>query len=137
MSFLLDTDVVSELRKTHGDPRVAAWFGSIASEDLHLSVVVIGELRRGVERLHRRDAAQATRLDAWLARVKDAFNGRILPITVPIAEEWGRLNVPDPLPILDGLLVATARVHGLTLVTRNLSDLQRRGLPVLNPWTAG
>lgn len=136
MSFLLDTNVVSELRKARGDPRVAAWFRSIASEDLHLSVVVIAELRRGVERLHRHDAAQAIRLEAWLARVKAAFNGRILPITVPIAEEWGRINVPDPLPIFDGLLAATARVHGLTLVTRNISDLQRRGLPVLNPWTS-
>ena len=137
MSFLLDTNVVSELRKARGDPRVAAWFRSIASDDLHLSVVVIAELRRGVERLHRHDVAQAIRLEAWLARVKDAFGGRILPITVPIAEEWGRINVPDPLPIFDGLLVATARVHGLTLVTRNISDLQRRGMPVLNPWAAG
>jgi len=94
-------------------------------------------VRRGVERLHRHDAAQAIRLEAWLARVRDAFAGRILPITVPIAEEWGRINVPDPLPIFDGLLVATARVHGLTLVTRNISDLQRRGMPVLNPWAAG
>ncbi len=134
MSFLLDTNVVSELRKARGDPRVAAWFRSIASEDLHLSVVVIAELRHGVERLHRRDAAQALRLEAWLARVKAAFGERILPVTVPIAEEWGRINVPDPLPIFDGLLVATARVHGLTLVTRDISDLQRRGLPVLNPW---
>lgn len=137
MSFLLDTNVVSELRKARGDPRVATWFRSIASEDLHLSVVVIAELRRGVERIRRHDATQALHLEAWLARIKDAFGQRILPITVPIAEEWGRISVPDPLPILDGLLVATARIHGLTLVTRNISDLQRRGFPVLNPWAAG
>lgn len=137
MSFLLDTNVVSELRKVRGDPRVATWFRSIASEDLHLSVVVIAELRRGVERIRRRDAAQALQLETWLTRVKDAFGKRILPITVPIAEEWGRINVPDPLPIFDGLLVATAKIHGLTLVTRDISDLQRRGFPVVNPWAAG
>ena len=137
MSFLLDTNVVSELRKAHGHPQVAAWFRSIASEDLYLSVVVIAELRRGVERIRRRDADQAVRLEAWLNHVKKAFGARILPITLSVAEEWGRLNVPDPLPIFDGLLIATARVHGLTLVTRDISDLQRRGLPVINPWAAG
>lgn len=137
MRFLLDTNVVSELRKARGDPRVATWFRSIASEDLCSSVIVIAELRRGVERIRRHDATQAVHLEAWLTRVKDAFGGRILPITVPIAEEWGRINVPDPLPILDGLLVATARVHGLTLVTRDISDLRRRGLPAFDPWAAG
>ena len=137
MSFLLDTNVVSELRKARADPRIATWFRSIASEDLHLSAIVIAELRRGVERVRRHNAAQALHLEAWLRRVKDAFGPRILPVTVPIAEEWGRINVPDPLPIFDGLLVATARIHGLTLVTRDISDLQRRGLPVLDPWTAG
>jgi len=136
VTFLLDTNVVSELRKPRGAPQVAAWFRSVASEDLYLSVVVIAELRQGIERLRRYDATQALGLEAWLTRVKDAFGERILPVTVSIAEEWGRMNVPDPLPILDGLLVATARLHGLTLVTRDVSDLQRRGLPVLNPWTA-
>lgn len=137
MSFLLDTNVVSELRKARGDPRVTTWFRSIASDDLHLSVVVIAELRRGVERVRRHDAAQARHLEAWLTRVKDAFGPRILPLTLSIAEEWGRINVPDPLPIFDGLLVATARIHGLTLVTRDVSDLQRRGFSVLDPWAAG
>lgn len=137
MTYLLNTNVVSELRRTRGNANVQKWFHSIASEDLYLSVIVLAELRRGVERIRRRDVIQASRLEAWLTRVKAAFDGRILPITVPIAEEWGRINVPDPLPILDGLIAATARVHGLTLVTRNVSDLQRTSVSLLDPWTAG
>jgi toxin FitB len=138
VSFLLDTNVVSELRKAaRGNPQVAAWFRAIPNVDLYTSVVVIAELRRGIERLRRHDVAQALRLETWFSGVRDAFGARILPITTSIAEEWGRINVPDPLPILDGLLVATARVHGLTLVTRDASDLRRRGFAIFNPWAAG
>jgi predicted nucleic acid-binding protein len=137
MAYLLDTNVISELRKSNADPRVRAWTGSIAGQHLFLSVLVIGEARQGIERLRRRDRLQADVLDRWLERVKATFGERILPLTLPIAEEWGRMNVPDPLPPIDGLLAATARVHGLILVTRNIRDLARTGVPLLDPWAAG
>ena len=135
MSFLLDTNVLSEARKRQAaDTRVKAWLGSVASTDLFTSVVVVGEIRRGVERLRRRDVAQATLLEAWLATLKRQFSDRVLSVTLEIAEEWGRLNVPDPLPTIDAYLAATARVHRLTLVTRNTPDLARTGVTLLNPW---
>jgi hypothetical protein len=103
---------------------------------LFTSVLVVGEIRRGVERLRRRDTAQATLLDEWLSALEHQFADRVLPVTMEIAEEWGRLNVPDPLPTIDGYLAATAKVHGLTIVTRNTRDLERTGVTLLNPWLA-
>lgn len=137
MSFLLDTNVVSEAKRRRGDARVKEWFASASSSGLFTSVLVIGEIRRGVERLRRHDAAQAVLLDEWLRELKQVFADRVLLVTTEIAEEWGRLNVPDPLPTIDAYLVATAKVHGLTLVTRNTRDLQRTGVALLDPWTAG
>lgn len=135
MSFLLDTNVLSEARRRQaGDVRVKAWLSSVASADLFTSALVVGEIRRGVERLRRKDTIQANLLDEWLATLKQQFADRVLPVTMDIAEEWGRLNVPDPLPTIDGYLAATARVHGLTLVTRNTPDLARTGVMLLNPW---
>jgi hypothetical protein len=84
--------------------------------------------------MRRLDGAQAALLDSWLARVKEAFDGRILPLTMAIAEEWGRMNVPDPLAPVDGLMAATAGVHGPTLVTRNVRNFERTGVTVLDPW---
>lgn len=137
MSFLVDTNVLSEARRRQaGDVRVKAWLSSVASAELFTSALVVGEIRRGVERLRRKDTTQAAFLDEWLATLKQQFADRVLPVTMDIAEEWGRLNVPDPLPTIDGYLAATARVHGLTLVTRNTRDLARTGVVLLNPWLA-
>jgi predicted nucleic acid-binding protein len=137
MSFLLDTDVVSELRKREPDAGVASWFGSARSGDLHLSVLVVGEIRQGIERLARRDRDQAIGYEKWLADLLDLYADRIIPITAEVAEHWGRLNVPDRLPVVDGLLAATALVHDWTLVTRNVTDVRRTGVRLLDPFAAG
>lgn len=135
MSYLLDTNVISELRKgDRADPGVAAWFAGIGEEEIYLSVLTIGEIRRGIENLRRRDPAGASALDGWLARVSGAYGERILPVDRAIAEEWGRMSVPDPLPVVDGLLAATAVVLGLTLVTRNVADVESTGALLLDPF---
>jgi predicted nucleic acid-binding protein len=132
--WLLDTNIVSELRKgERADPRLRAWFSEAEEEALFTSVLVVGELRRGIEFLRRRDVPSALALEHWLAALTDGFAERILPVDRMVAEEWGRLNVPDPVPTVDGLLAATARVHGLTLVTRSTRDVARTGVPLLDP----
>ena len=134
MPYLLDTNVLSELRRQRPHPGVRAWAESTSSEAMFLSALVIGEVRKGIEVLRRRDASQALALDIWLSTVLHDYEDRVLPVTAHIAEEWGRFNVPDPVSTIDGLLAATARVHGLTLVTRNVKDVARTGVPVLDPF---
>lgn len=134
MTYLLDTNVVSELRRRRPDPTVSAWFDSVRSHDLHLSVLVVGEIRQGVERLARRDAEQAAAYEKWLLELVDLYGERIVPVDGAVADLWGRLNAPDPLPVVDGLLAATALVHGWTLVTRNTADLARTGVRLLDPF---
>lgn len=134
MSFLLDTNVISEARRPTGDPNVRAWVAGSADSEIYLSALTIGEIRQGIARLQRRDPAHAWRLDAWLAALRQRHADRILPVTTEIAEVWGQLNAPNPLPVVDGLLAATALVHGLTLVTRNTADVARTGVRVLNPF---
>jgi toxin FitB len=132
--FLVDTNVISEARKPNADPNVHSWFRSVSGADLYLSVLVLGEIRQGVERLRRRDPTQAGQYDRWLATLRRDYAERLLPVTTEVAQEWGRLNVPYPLPVVDGLLAATALVHGMTLVTRNISDVARSGVLLLNPF---
>ena len=134
MSFLLDTNVVSEIRKKVPDPGVAAWFASVPAGKLFLSVLVVGEIRQGIERLARRDPDQAEIYKNWLSQLVDGYGDRLVPITVRIAEKWGRLNVPDPVPVVDGLMAATALVHDWTLVTRNVSDVTSTGVRLLDPF---
>jgi len=134
VNFLLDTNIVSEVRKPQGDSRLKAWLASTPSSRLYLSVLVVGEVRRGIERLRRRDPAQTSVYEAWLATLLRDFTDRLLPVTADVADEWGRINVPDLVPTIDGLMAATARVHGMTLVTRNVSDLAHTGVPLLNPF---
>jgi hypothetical protein len=134
VSFLLDTNVISEIRKPRPDVHVRAWFDDVSGADLHLSVLVLGEIRQGVERRRRRDLGAGRALDAWLRELHRSFPERILPVTAEIADRWGRLNVPDPVPTVDGLLAATALVHDLVLVTRNVSDVTGTGVPVLDPF---
>jgi predicted nucleic acid-binding protein len=134
MTLLLDTMVVSELRRSAPDRNVTAWLTGIRPVDLRISVMTVGELRRGVERLRRRDVTQAGLLDAWLVRLLDQFGDQVLPVSAQIADTWGRLGVPDPLPLVDGILAATAAVHGCTLVTRNTRDFERTGIALVNPF---
>jgi predicted nucleic acid-binding protein len=135
VSYLLDTNILSELRKTQPDPHVATWFTAASAEDLYLSPLIIGEIRQGISRLeHRRDIAQAQRLEAWLNQLKRDYRTKILPLSLAVSEQWGRLNVPDPVPVVDGLLAATALVYDLTLVTRNTHHVARTGVKLLNPF---
>ena len=133
--FLLDTNVVSELRKgSRADAGLLEWIAPIDSATLFLSVLVAGELRQGVERVRLRDAPQAARLDRWLLALMNDYADRLLPIDLRVADLWGRMNVPNPLSAVDGLLAATAIVHDLTLVTRNVKDVERTGVRIHNPF---
>lgn len=135
MSYLVDTNVISELRKGERcNESVAAWWSEVEEDEIFLSVLTIGEIRKGIENIRRRDPRSAGALEAWLLRVISNHSDRILPIELDIVEEWGRLNVPDPLPVIDSLIAATAKVRGLTLVTRNVADIERTGVVSLNPW---
>jgi len=137
LSYLLDTNVISELRKgERADANVRAWFSGCADEEIYLSVLTIGEIRRGVESVRRRDPDSAAALDSWLVRLGEAHRDRILPVDRAIAEEWGRLNVPDPPPVVDGLLAATAKAAGLTFVTRNVADVEGTGVQLVDPFAA-
>ena len=136
MGFLIDTNVLSEVQKgDRADPGVRDWYAKARVEDLYLSVLVLGEVRQGIERLRRRDPVQAERLEQRLALIRARLAERILPITVAVADRWGRNNVPDALPVIDGLLAATALEHGLTLVTRDVRDVERSGALLLNPFS--
>ena len=135
MRFLLDTNVLSELRKRERcDRAVALWYSRLHDDDIFLSVLSVGEIRRGIELIRRRDAKSARALDDWMALIVREHATRILPIDREVAEEWGRLCVPDPLPPVDGLLAATARTHGLTLATRNTRDIAPTGVSTVNPF---
>jgi toxin FitB len=134
MGYLIDTNALSELRKPHCEPRLKLWFAAAAPEDLFLSVLVLGEIRHGAEACRRKDPVQAASLDAWITKVETDYTGRILPVTREIADYWGRLGVPDKVPVIDGLLAATALFHRLTLVTRNTRDVVRTGAALFNPF---
>jgi predicted nucleic acid-binding protein len=137
LSYLLDTNVISELRKgERADPNVTAWFADLADEEAFLSVLTIGEIRRGIENVRRRDPDSAAALDSWLGRLAEAYRERILPVDRAVAEEWGRMSVPNPLPVVDGLLAATAKVLGLTFVTRNVADVKYADVELLDPFAS-
>jgi predicted nucleic acid-binding protein len=135
VKFLVDTNVIAELRKgARANAHVRAWFANLESDSIVLSVLTIGELRRGVDSLRQRDPRSARVLERWLHRLVTEHHDRILPVDLMSAEEWGRLNVPDPISAVDGLLAATAKVHGLTLATRNVKDVARTGVRFVNPF---
>jgi predicted nucleic acid-binding protein len=137
VSYLLDTNVLSELRKgPKTNAHVAGWFEGVESDAIYLSVLVVGEVLQGIERLRRRDPRGATKLDRWVQMVVEQYADRILPVDLEVARAWAPLNVLDPLPTIDGLLAATALVHGLVLVTRNVPQVTRTGVAVLNPFEA-
>ena len=138
--FLLDTNVVSELRKVRlgkADPNVARWADQVDPAELYLSVIVVQELEIGIRLAERRDPAQGAVFRAWMdGQVLPAFSGRILPVDTMIALRSAALHVPNPRPIRDALIAATALVHRMTVVTRNVSDFAPTGVPVRNPWMA-
>ena len=134
--FLLDTNVVSELRKKERcAPQVNAWAETVPRNADFLSVLAVGELRRGAALKRRSDRATAEALEKWIARLTQLYGERILPITLEVAEAWGGLSAIRPIPPEDGLLAATALVHGLTLVTRNVKNVEGLGVSLLNPWS--
>jgi len=135
VKFLLDTNVISEIRRRdRGHPNVAGWVARTPVKEIGTSVVVLAEIRRGIELKRRSDTKQAESLDRWFAQMRTRLADRVLPVDEPIAETWAMLSVPDPLPLIDGLLAATAKVHGLTLVTPNVGDIARTGVSVLDPF---
>jgi hypothetical protein len=137
VSFLLDTNVVSELRKgARADARLLQWFDGISEADIHLSALVIGELRRGVELVRARDARQANALDRWLTRLVAQHGDRILAVDLQVAEEWGRLSARRTASLIDTLMAATALVHGLILATRNTRHVDWTGAAWLNPFAS-
>jgi predicted nucleic acid-binding protein len=138
VSYLIDTNIISEVRKgARCDARVSAWYASVADHDLFLSTLVLGEIRKGVELARPRDPAKAAALERWLTQVEGAFAGRVLGIDNAVADLWGRMSAIRPIPVIDGLLAATAVTNGLTLVTRNDHDIAGLGAAVLNPFNGG
>lgn len=142
MKWLIDTNVISEIRKgTRSDERLATWWGGLSDQDLYLSALTIGEIRKGIEAIQPRNAAKAREIELWLRWVIDAFGPRVLPIDAAVAQEWGRISALRPLPVIDALLAATAIAHGLVLATRNTADVAGTGARLYNPfspdpWTA-
>lgn len=133
--FLLDTNVVLELRKRERcNPAVSEWATKVPPDRNFLSVLVVGELIRGVALKRRTDPASAEALQKWINRLTQLYGDRILPVTLEIAEEWGRFSATRSLPPEDGLLAATAHVHRLTLVTRNVKNVEGLAVALLNPW---
>lgn len=136
MSWLVDTNVISDLRKgDRANDGIRAWFAEASEDELFTSVLVLGEIRRGIESIRRRDTPSALALEQWLGRLTTDFGERVLPVDGRVADRWGALNVPDPVPTVDGLLAATALVHDLVLVTRNVRDVASTGVRVLDPST--
>ena len=135
MSYLLDTNVLSELRRKTPNPAVSAWFATRPATSLYLSVLTLGELRKGIDGV--KDAARRLALSDWLqTEMSMFFMGRVLSIDEHVADRWGQLVAAAgrPLPAIDSLLAATALVHGLSMVTRNAKDFEGLGLEVINPW---
>jgi predicted nucleic acid-binding protein len=132
--YLVDTDVFSELRRSRRSRHVVGWFGHVNATDLFLSVVTIGEIELGISRQQHVNPVFAQQLADWLDLTLRAYGERILPLTVGIARRWGRLAVQLGNKQLDLAIAATALEHGLTVVTRNVSDFEPTGVPVLNPF---
>lgn len=136
MSFLVDTNVLSELRKgQRRDPHVDRWYSTVRSDDLFLSALALGEVQRGIERARGVDAAKAVSLNDWLTGLRSRFSDHILPVDLHVALEWGRLSALRTVPVIDGLMAVTARVHDMVLVTRNERDVAGLGVRALNPFS--
>jgi predicted nucleic acid-binding protein len=137
VKFLLDTNIISELRKRdRAHPNVVRWVARTPVEEIGTSVLVLAEIRRGIELKRRGDPEQARSLDQWFSQMRTKLGNRVLSIDEPVAEAWALLGIPDPLPPTDGLLAATAKVHDLIFVTRNVALIAATGVPLLDPFSA-
>ena len=135
MAYLIDTNIISEIQKGNkADPGVKKWYATVDEDQIYLSVLVMAELQQGIELLRRRDVKQAKILDKRMRTFRETMEDRILPINLNIAMRWAKNNVPDRFPVIDGLLAATAIEYDLTLVTRNVKDVERSGARLLNPF---
>lgn len=135
MTYLLDTSVLRETRKPQPAAGVADWIAATPPDRMHVSVLTLGEIEQGIAKIRGRgDLHQAAVLERWLRDVETGFEDRVLPITLPVAAAWGRQQHSQPLPVIDALIAATARVHGLTVVTRNVKDFELAEVRVLNPF---
>ncbi|BDT89648.1 type II toxin-antitoxin system VapC family toxin [Nocardia cyriacigeorgica] len=139
MTYLLDTNVISELRKSSrvANPSVRAWVAARRPSELYLSVITVMEIEIGIGRVERRDSVQGKRLRSWLEdEVLDVFAGRILDLDLASARRAAQSHVPDPRPERDTMIAATASEHGMTVVTRNTKDFSQLGVPTIDPWTS-
>lgn len=137
MKYLLDTNIISEVRKgSRCNPRVASWFAGLGDGDIYLSVLVFGEIRKGIERARSTNPERSAPLEAWLADLKGLFADRVLPVDQAVADEWGRMSARRSVSTVDALLAATARVHRLKLATRNVSDVADLGADIFDPFAA-
>jgi predicted nucleic acid-binding protein len=135
VTYLLDTNVLSETRKRQPAEGVTDWIAATPPERLHVSVLTLGEIEQGIARIRGRgDQQQAGALERWLQEVELGFADRILPVTLLVASAWGRQQYKQPISVIDALIAATARVNGMTVVTRNVKDFQHSGIQVLNPF---
>lgn len=135
MNVLVDTNVISELRRGRSaEPRVRTWFAAMPPENVFTSVIVLGEIRRGIELISRRDKPQAQALGQWFELVRERLGDRVLAVDEPVMMLWAQISVPDILPAYDGLIAATALLHGLAVATRNTRDYRRSGVQVVYPW---
>jgi predicted nucleic acid-binding protein len=135
LKFLVDTNIISEIRKRdRAHPNVVRWVARTPAEEIGTSILVLAEIRHGIELKRRNDPEQAKSLDRWFSQMRIGLGDRVLPIDEPVAEAWALLGIPDPLPLIDGLLAATAKVHGLTLVTRNVADIAVAGVSLIDPF---
>jgi predicted nucleic acid-binding protein len=135
VNYLLDTNIISEVRKgAKCDSNVAAWYDSIDDADIYLSVLVLGEIRKGVERARLSNPAQGRALEKWLTTVAESFAERILSVDQAVADEWGRMGAKRSVSTVDALLAAAAKVHGMTLATRNVFDVADLGADFINPF---
>lgn len=134
MTYLLDTNVVSEMRRRAPDPRAVAWLAELPTPETWLSVLTIGELWSGIYRLARRDPQQADAHAAWAKGIEEKYASHVLPVARPVVMRWAALQAIRPLPHVDGLLAATALEHGLIVATRNVADFEGIGVKVFNPF---
>lgn len=137
MKYLLDTNVLSEVRKgSNTHPAVRKWWSETDFLEIHVSVMVLGEIRQGVERLRGKNPQKAQEIERWLQSMTNTLGARLLVVNHKIADVWGRMGVKRTLPLVDSILAATAVAHELTLVTRNTKDIQDTGVSYLNPFEA-